>query len=839
MMKTHGYRRALQGGLMVFAVAAASLVARPAAGQFDAAQYGNLVWDADKQCWVTVERRSQTRRLIDGETKLRKKPADPSKFGHHGDRAYVSPVSLTTNEVDQILRRASGIGDAPDALVVVVDRSGKLIGVDAGESPPTVKLSGPSELSTGASVIEGSTVPIRVDATDDVRVSKVELLAGNMPGGFIGSVVVTSEKPIVAVSRIDTNTSIIRVVPGASNLPPPGRKKVAPTDPTKIEGLQIGIDLDMTTGLGTDWQRRFDRDYSFDGEPTTDPQDEWGVVPSIKVAFLGPPAGSQIDLEGSGVDLQDKADAVTEYVTKFQETFALIGAQEKIAQVQNDAVNLGADEVRKKVHGILMGQAEALARTLLANSDKLREFYKGMPPGPARNKLGEFLASGFWKNNFKSGGTSRATGAVVLYQTFKDGKLDANDAANWFFSDFVAGKNLPPKLGALVGQARAFGATMEAYGQFANVANDFSEMLDSVIEINRSINNLNNWRNANGQVVTEYYDALGNFTDGLIRETNGMAGLDRVRVLNDAIEMIESTSNGLDVSDEVNRLRYERDNTVIMLPGGEWGAEPVLYERLWLVPNASKRYGMLMDQRMESMFGPDWRSKIGSSQPPWAVTLPLYPPDTGKEPTVEPANGGTQAPKAPPVDDDGPTGNIPVTFPDGSTGSVPPGGAGPLIMSDGSRVYQYGDGPIKSQFVRPDGVTVTHYRNGGYEVVGLDGTVTYKGPGGVTRVTLPSGVVVVKYPDRRVITEVDDGVIIQGGPGQDAFFQPAFGISPSPLPVVGDFDGDGRDAIGVYQGTDYAGSSLFIDRGPGLDAFLVFTGAGSEGTGAIGVGDFE
>jgi|GEM_PF-4794072 len=906
MRNTSSFQSMLRFGLIVVVLAAFTFLTKPTFGQFSSGAYGNLVWDPDKQCWIRIDRRGQTRRLLDGDVLyLPDEKGGPGLMvaegmpyiphgevpggvmiinggTQHVDSATPTPeqiarfnAALDSGEVPKVgpagqplapgaraflgelttsggysdLGDRTGYGDVPDNYdplreFLEEDKTGIASSVH-------IKDYGTFYMSNGGNVLHvtgsnfdwqartdytdttdwtglGSTtnyplspnegdpgslknVTYHVDPTND-RCTHVTFTFNGRdtytlnPNSGVGMYIDPfpigsgSGGPLQVLQYNPNNKKQPWVQPGRKDPPKKKKdpKKVDPKNLEDIQGLELGADWDPLegVGLGHDWQRRADREPNFDGEP------QIGVVPSINVAFLGPPPGSQVDLEGSGEDLQGKADAATEYIAKFTETMGLIGAQEKIAQLQTDAVNMGADELSKKVEGILMGQAEALVGAIFSNANKLQDVYDKMPAGARKNALGGFLNSGFYHEVLSEGGQGGGSAGLLVYQTFKDGELTGDDALNWFFSDFVAGKYLPPQLGALVGQARAFGDTMVAYGQFANVANDAGELMDSLVNINRAINNLNNWVGDNGHVVDDYYGAVSDFTENLINETSGMDGLDRVHLINDAIEMLHSTSNGLDIGEEIARLESERDNTVIYLPGGEWGTEPVLYERLWLVPNAGKRYGMLIDSRMAQKFGPDWKDNLGNRPPPGMVTLPLYPPPKDDEPKVQPGSGGS-TPAPPAQDGDDASGNTPIQLPDGSTASVPPGGAGPIRMADGTRIYNYDSGRVERFFVMPGGATVTHFRSGGYEVVGPDGTITEKSSGGVTKVTLPSGITVVQGPNGQTVTDTADGLVLDAGQGQDALVQPGFPIAEGNMPIVGDFDAEGTDDLGVFTGEEF------------------------------------
>lgn len=905
-MRPHRDSRRCVGAMCAWFVAATLLTAMPAEAQFGAGQYGNLVWDPDKQCWIQISRQGQTRRLVDGAVII-----IPGKDGARDiyiaeSLPYVAMTDAAPPAGTMIIGGVPRQGPAPidykqdfiDAInneqVPALGPNGEVLAPGArafiaglyeeGYSDPTAQgRDGYGDVGGAMSDEDKKFWDAGVASSIHIRGYGDFYLMNNggychhpgypnadLPtGGYVDTTSFTgigkntmygyptapeNYGPLKEITtHVDPTTDRITHVtfdfrngheltvdydsgtglyldpypptPGGGGGPAggmqvlqynpnnkkqpwveparkdqPQKKKQEPAPKvaaTTVDGFEVGIKLDPMSriGLGGDWHSRFDRDPDFGGEP------QIGVEPSISLAFVGPPPGAMLDLEASGSDLQSKADAATEFIAKFKQTVTLISSQEKIARIQSDMVNDGIDATRKKLEDVLVGQGEALAGAFFSNANKLQKYYDKLPDGAKKANLGKFLNSGFYREVLEEGGKGGGSAGLLVYQTFKDGKLSGDDALNWFFSDFVGGGYLPPQFGSLVGQARAFGDTMVAYGQFANNLNDAGELQESINNIHRATLLLNDWVGDNRQVVDQYYGAVDDFVGDVIAETNGMDGLSRVKVLNDAIGLIQSTSNGLDISADVARLEDERDNTVIYLPGGDWGTEPVLYERLWLVPNAGARVSELIQDKvnaaMREKYGPGWDPTPFSPPPPppQGSFFGKWPPPKKDGKKVQPAGGSGKAP--PPKPNESGDGNQPVSLPDGSTASVPPGGAGPIIMSDGTRIYNYDSGRVERVFLMPGGGTVTHYRGGGVEVVGPDGTITLKLPNGITKITLPNGTVVVIGPDGKKLVDTQGGRIVPTGSGGNVV-QPGSPLDEDQMPIITDsiiFSAEGGDDV--------------------------------------------
>jgi hypothetical protein len=694
-------------------------ISTPLWAQFGAGQYGNLVWDADKNCWVKAHRRGFARRLIEngGGTKT------PSTFGHHGGKSHNSPIDtsgilpkgfqgavVVTSDrpIAAIVNTNRSKGDKGGSVVVIRDLpQGRVPWIQPGEAEFDGELEPESEL--------------RSARRQKLTPAEFEPPAGYKRDDFLPD---------------DVNPDTI----DPDNI-----------NPADIDKLELGATLDpmKRLGLGASWHDRALSDPEFDGNPIP------GSGPiMIQDAFLG-----RVSLE---TYQQEEQKAVTDGVTELgplgeridrsRQSLDEQWQQIKTTQQLFDALHKqtvgNVEKARDIAWGVVKGQAVAFLKTLAANTDGIEEAIGKMKDGRLKDSLTNMTRSDNWDAFVSGGRESALTGGILTYKVFSSGYLLT-------LGDEVLGE-LSPSLRNLVTQTRAlYKVSQAASGLLTSTWNvQALEDLGETLGQNRVhfVNQLRELRTVREQQQF-VAGAVVAHTESAVQGANG---LDAARYINSVIGQLEAV--GGDISDQIDQLRALRDGQVIMLPGGEWGTEPVLYERLWLVPNAVKRYGMLVEQRLEAKLGPGWRDSLGNRPPPGMVMLPLYPP-LKDEPRIEPNTGdSTPAPKP----NESGEGNNLVPLPDGSTASVPPGGAGPIIMSNGTRIYNYNSGAVKRFFVTHSGVTITHFRNGGIEVIGTDGTVTYKHPSGLTKVTLPSGVRVLKGPNGQTLTETDDGLVIKG-----------------------------------------------------------------------------
>jgi hypothetical protein len=578
---------------------------------------------------------------------------------------------------------------------------------------------------------------------------------------------------------------------------PPKAKKEDPPPAANVpleelEGVVLGIDYEPDFGFGASWHRRLLNERDFDYEPVDREADNGLLIqPGIQVSFLGPPPLTNEErarIDGVANEVTALGDEIEERRRAGAEQRQLIAGQQQIFDIFHERTVTGVDEAREKAKQVVVGQIEAGIGVLLSNSDKIKDAFNRMPDGPAKDQLGRVFNNDTWTDLVEGGADSVASGAFDSYKFAKDLYTGGIGEAALNF--------LPDNVQLAIGQVRAAHKLSQAVSGLIEGTWNAGELDDMGASLEISQRQYHIHMQGTRDLILQQQELAGRVVELTENAVRGVDGLDRVRFINGVIQELEHNSGGVDVTDQLNELRTLRDDTIIYLPGGEWGVEPVLYHRLSLVPNASARMRMLFEQNMAAKFGPDWDA---SSRRPQDVLVQLPPFSQGSGTKVEPGKtGGTPKPK-PPTDQ--PPQNVPVTLPDGTTGTTPGPGTGPITMSDGTRIYTYTGGSVERVFQLPGGATVIHHRNGNVEVVAPDGTRTVTMPDGVTLVTLPDGTIVTKKPGGLTVTESDDGrVIFTDGEGGDALFVPSpFQGDIDIILSENDFDGDGKAAMPVFR----------------------------------------
>jgi hypothetical protein len=106
------------------------------------------------------------------------------------------------------------------------------VGFDNLGVPPTVSATGPE----GASVTEGSFVPIRIDVTDDVQVREVELLTDGLVVAYDASA--PFDLRAVTPSFLETEEGIILGKPIPEAADAGSQKQSNPRSNTPLEGIE-------------------------------------------------------------------------------------------------------------------------------------------------------------------------------------------------------------------------------------------------------------------------------------------------------------------------------------------------------------------------------------------------------------------------------------------------------------------------------------------------------------------------------------------------------------------------------------------------------------------------
>ncbi len=502
-------------------------------------------------------------------------------------------------------------------------------------------------------------------------------------------------------------------------------------------------------GFGSAWHRRLLEDRDFDGDPVARDADRGHVFqPGIQVSFLGPPPLS----DAERLEINSAADQVTamgEQIAQRRRNAArqleLINGQQEIFDLFHARAVGSLDQAREQAKGVILGQLKAGLGVLLKNSDAIKDSIDKMPDGPAKQQLSKLVNNDNW-DAFLAGGTESVATGMFESVNF------VNDLVNGGIGE-AALNFLPDNVQLAIGQIRAAHQLSQAIPGLVEGAWNTQELEDLGEQIGLNRQHLVAYLRETRQLVAQQELLAGQLVDATTAAVRGVNGLERARFINGVIQELENNAGGVDVSAQLNTLRALRDETVVYLPGGEWGVEPVLYERLWLVPNAGARYRMLIEQEMRERYGPDW-SWIGSRPDVPGLGIMEPPAGTANTARVEPVKPGTPTPK--PKDDAAPAGVIPVTLPNGSTASVPDTGVGPITMPDGSRIYNYANHPtVERVIVLAGGATVTHLRNGQVQVDQPDGTSTLRNPDGAIRVTLPNGQVVYRQPGRPTVVQAE------------------------------------------------------------------------------------
>ena len=344
---------------------------------------------------------------------------------------------------------------------------------------------------------------------------------------------------------------------------------------------------------------------------------------------------------------------------------------------------------------------------------------------------------------------------------------------------------LPDKAQQAIGQVKAAYALSQALSGFIEGGWNADELEDlgQQIELNR-IHFVRYLRETRG-LVAEHEALAGQVVDLTEAAVRGVDGLDRVHFINAVIQDLELNSGGADVGDELARLRGLRDETIIYLPGGEWGTEPVLYSRLYEVTNAAARVRELYDDRLRAKHPELWESMSRSRMERALVGLQraIGAGKAGKK--IEPAKPGTLKPK-----NGGPSPGGAIPLPDGGTATAPDGPDGPVAMPDGSLVYIYRPGgSVLRTILLPaaDGArraTVTELTNGVTIVVQADGTRVVHAPAnGAATVTHPDGTVVRSQTGGATVVEAaatGEREVISDGASEsfvvDSFFDVFVGV---------------------------------------------------------------
>lgn len=878
--------------LLMMILAATSSVAW---AQFGTGQYGNLVWDADKNCWVRIDRDGFARRLVDGDvlrigdnvviaggqpyflhdgtqpggTALVKgtpKSVDPvsayyaatfdraldegrvPSIGPNGEtlapgaREFIAGL-LEPGGYSDVGGRGGTYGDVDSppgsdfwdedksgvAASIHINGYGTIYLTNAGN---TLHLTGstpqsPARISpttttsyTGIGTqtsyayqggVTGNpgdlqNITYHVDPTSD----RVTMITVTTIGGQVVTVGPTSGTGLyfdpyaggsggsgsgggVHVQQFNpTNPRQPWVEPVKKD--PPKPKKQQPAAPVgnvvaQVEGALLNVDWEPDFGFGAAWHRRFLEDRSFNYDPVDRGEDAARVFqPGIQVSFLGPPPLSDEErnrINGVADDVTALGDKIEERRRNAEEQRRLIAGQQEIFDIMHTATVGTVDKAREQAKSVIAGQIEAAVGVLLGNADEIKKAWDRMPDGPAKQQLGKVFDSDGWDAFLAGGKDSVASGAFDSAKFVKDLTTGGVGEAALNF--------LPDNVQLAVGQIRAAHRLSQAVSGLIEGTWNANELEELGEQIGLNQRQYFIYSQGTRELLQQQELLVGQLVDlttSAVRNTNG---LQRVGFINSVIQELENNSGGIDVTDQLTALRQLRDETVIYLPGGEWGVEPVLYERLWLVPNAAARYRQLVENQMRERFGPDWNWANNSR--PGLGDMFLNPgaiPPPGDDVTVTPT------PPTPPPSGSGsqPGGVIPVTLPDGTTATAPADGAGPITMPDGSHIHTYPPGSrVQRVVVLPGGTTVTRLRSGQVEVVGPDGTITIKNPDGSTRVILPDGTVITKQPDGSSVTETANARVTDPGNGELQITLGTIGGDDMLNPFIGDANGNALGEI--------------------------------------------
>lgn len=535
---------------------------------------------------------------------------------------------------------------------------------------------------------------------------------------------------------------------------PPKPKKDgddAASQPTAVPGLNPPP-TEPDFGFGVRWEMKLLNEPNFDFEPI-DEDEPVGVRPRLQLSFLGPPPMTDVEqqqLNSLTEQIDDLGDDINTRRRNIETQRQLIAGQQEIFDLFHERTVSGVDAAREKAKDVIKGQIEAAIGVLLANSDKIKDRYDKLPDGPAKRQLGRLLESDAWDVMIAGGKDSAASHLFKQYQKAGNTYLDNLGGA--------ALEVLPDKAQQAIGQIKAAHQLSQAVSGLVEGVWNVEQLEDLGEQIGLNQQHFVNYIRETRDVAQQQQALINQAVDLTEQAVSGANGMDRVRLINGVIHQLQSTSGDIDVSDQVDRLRTLRDETIIYLPGGAWGTEPVLYSRLYKVANAAARIQMLRDMEMAEQYPELYEAMQREKAKQYLVQIGGA--GTGKTGGKEVADAGkeatTPAPKQ--TSDDTPPGTT-IPLPDGSTGTLPEGGGGPLQLPDGTDVVNYRPGgAIANVVILPPGenggrVVVTKHASGLTEVAQSDGTRVFTDGEGNRKVILPDGTVVVIQPNGERIVE--------------------------------------------------------------------------------------